>query len=89
MPRTYSSVWKGHKTSTPGGLHKEDIIRRHMKGPVAGPRVYRYVSRARHDVAVQRMRAFGLPPGFEEHKIPKRYNRPSGSRRRSRRGGRR
>lgn len=79
----YAAVWKGHKTATPGGLHKEDIIRKAIKGPAKGPPRYRYISRARHLAAKERMRSEGgLPDGFAEHKIAKRWRKASGSRKR-------
>jgi len=60
----YAAVWKGNRTSTPGGLQKKDIIRQVIKGPAKGPKRYKYISRARHDAAVRRMKKEGLPAGF-------------------------
>ena len=78
----YAAVYRGNKTATPGGLHKEDIIRKAVKGPARGPKRYRYISRARHDAALCRMRKEGLPCEFADHKIPKKYRKSSGSRKR-------
>lgn len=62
----YAAVYKRHKSRTPGGLKKEDIIRRVVKG--SNPPRYRYVSRARHELAMAR----GIPPEFHAMKFTKR-----------------
>lgn len=78
----YAAVYKQHRTATTGGLHKEDIMRRCVRSGARSEQKYRYVSRARHDAAMARMhREGGLPPGFSEYKIRKKFRRCPTSRR--------
>lgn len=82
MTRGYASVFKGFRTSTPGGLHKADIMRRPVKRR-GGSTTYRYISRARHLAAKKQMKKYGLPEEFLAHTFRKRRSRHS-SRRTSR-----
>lgn len=62
----YAAVFRGNKSRTPGGLRKEDIMKRKVKG--SNPPRYRYVSRARHEQAMAR----GIPAEFHAMKFTKR-----------------
>lgn len=78
----YKEVYEGTQARTPGGLHKSDITRLCVKGPASAPKKYRYVSKARHQLGLERKAHGELPPGWEDFTIQKRWKRCSGSRKR-------
>lgn len=77
----YKEVYEGTQARTPGGLTKHDITKICVNGPANGPKRYRYVSRARRTLGLERKADGELPAGWEDFTITKKHRRCSGSRR--------